>query len=80
MTSRSALDAQHGRQGGRIVSWDRQPPPPIGDPVRLDLGDAGNDVVIVIGHLDGRRIRVRFASGATLIVPITLITLERLRP
>lgn len=80
MTSRSALDAQHGRQGGRVVAWDRQPPPPLGDTVRLRLGDAGEDLVTVVGQLGGRRILVRFASGAELIVPITLITLERLQP
>ena len=80
MTSRSALDAQHGRQGGRVVAWDRQPPPPIGDTVRLNLDDYGTDLVTVTAHLGGRRIGVRFPSGAELIVPITLITLERLQP
>ena len=58
----------------------RHRPPPIGDTVRLRLGDAGEDLVTVVGHLGGPRILVRFASGAELIVPITLITLERLQP
>jgi len=58
----------------------RHRPPPIGDKVRLRLGEFGEDRVTVVGHLGGPRILVRFDSGAELIVPITLISLERLQP
>lgn len=37
--------------------------------VRLELGDAGRDVVLVLDELDGGRIRVRFNSGAELVIP-----------
>ena len=70
MTSRRALDAWHGRQGGRVVSWHNLPPPPIGSKVRLELGEWGRDVVTVITHGAGGRIGVRFDSGAELTVNI----------
>jgi len=70
MTSRSALDARYGRQGGRVVSWDGTPPHPQGARLRL-VDELGGASVTVVEPLDRNRYRVRFDSGAELIVPAT---------
>lgn len=40
--------------------------------VRLELGAAGRDVVVVVEELDLDRLRIRFNSGAELVVPASL--------
>ena len=51
-------------------------PLPLGEVRILDLGDYGHrlEVTVVDNTLDGRRVLVRLPAGATLIVPVHLLT------
>jgi len=68
-TSQSALDAQHGRQGGRIVPW-KHDRPKVGEHRRTTL-ELGADIIEVLEVLPGGRIVARFPTGGTLTIPDT---------